>query len=79
MAVDEHQPRRGLARQQRVGEAYLGKDAPEGVGLGSRVSAPVLWIGQQVAGADADQGFDAITDRHGFAPMFSARRARDGG
>jgi hypothetical protein len=49
MAVYEHQALRRLARQQRIGEANLGKDAPEGVGWSFGMSPPILGIGQQVA------------------------------
>jgi hypothetical protein len=66
VAVDQLQAAVGqLVGQQAAGEADLVVQGAQGVALEVGVQAEVQLVGDQVAGADAAVGLDAVADRHG--------------
>ena len=62
--VDELETLLRLSREQRVGIAYLRKDAPQRLLLALRVPAPVPRMRDQVLGPDASEFDYAVADVH---------------
>ena len=71
VTVYEHQSFGGFPSKNRVSETNLRQDLFQGLGLRFRMPSPVLFVGNQVAGADPAEFLYAISYLQGTPYLFS--------